>query len=388
MIDDKKIDIVMLSKFRPSEGGRETWAYQFIPRVLVADPKLNLHVYGLSINARENSDAILRKSVKEADRDRLETTFLANKKSKIPKVFLMLMGLRRYFRHYGHSTAEIVIGVGGFLEGVLIHFTYKKSPKQKRVLWLRTIYSNEIAERVPRLVLPLIRILEKWILKKFDVLIANGECTADYYRNIGFEVKVIPNAVNIDYWSLPEPEIKLPINVSFIGRLAKVKGIEEFSELAHRIKMGMYADKFTFHLIGGGLKQDSIKKLIKEGKILYHGEVDNANLRPFLTMTDVCVALTWASIKLGGGGVSNALLEQLAARRVLVAWDNNIFNRVLDENTAYLIEQGNVGGLEACLLRIIKNLDMAKSKASNGHDRVKRFSFEKHVSLFFEYIIE
>lgn len=91
--------------------------------------------------------------------------------------------------------------------------------------------------------------------------------------------------------------------------------------------------------------------------------MQNAALPGILPSIDVCVALTRSD---GGGGTSNAMLEQMAAGRVMLAWDNVIFRQWLHHENAFLAPQGDVDGLEACLAAISRDRAEALRRAGNG----------------------
>ena len=98
----------------------------------------------------------------------------------------------------------------------------------------------------------------------------------------------------------------------------------------------------------------------------------------------VCVALTLSSLGLGGGGVSNALVEQMAAGRILVAWDNDIFRQVLDSSMAYLVPQGDARALANAFLYIALNRGEALERAARAWEKSTSYAISTHVDKFFE----
>ena len=93
------------------------------------------------------------------------------------------------------------------------------------------------------------------ILRRADLLIANGDDTAAHYRARGFDVTVIKNAVDLKRWTMAPPKLKPPLHVAFIGRLAQVKGINEFLAAAREMA-GNRGGPFVFHLAGDGPARD------------------------------------------------------------------------------------------------------------------------------------
>jgi glycosyltransferase involved in cell wall biosynthesis len=105
-----------------------------------------------------------------------------------------------------------------------------------------------------------------------------------------------------------------------------------------------------------------------------------------LSEMHICVALTYvrgeADDFSGGGGVSNALLEQMAAGRIIVAWDNAAFRQVLDERSAFLAPQGDREALLDALTQIHADPRAAEEKARTAAEIARGYSFESHLDRF------
>jgi glycosyltransferase involved in cell wall biosynthesis len=101
---------------------------------------------------------------------------------------------------------------------------------------------------------------------------------------------------------------------------------------------------------------------------------------------DVCTALTFvrqgADQKGGGSGVSNALLEQMAAGRVCLCWDNAAFRQVLDERSGYFARQGDAGELAARLKQIAENPSEALNRALTGQQLAENYGLDAHMQRF------
>ena len=114
--------------------------------------------------------------------------------------------------------------------------------------------------------------------------------------------------------------------------------------------------RFAFHIVGDGPAKADVLRAEEKGIVRYHGALPNEAVPDFLRGMDVCVALTFAGSDLasgsGGAGVSNSLLEQMGAGRVLLCWDNPAFRQVLDAESAYFVPQGDVAALQEALAQI------------------------------------
>lgn len=369
----------MLSNFGRADGGRETWAYNFIPRLLRRYPGLRLHVVGLRVDGEpDNSDSLL-KSVDERDRDRLSTGFVRARANRLPNALSFWTGLRRAAPTRAASP-RFVVAVGSFVElaAVLISDTYRRSGK---ILWLRTIFADEKAHRIPRAARPLLQRIEDAVLRRADLLIANGEDTAEHYRRRGFDVRVIANAIELDRWRLPPPAFANPVNIAYIGRLTQVKGIEEFIAAA-RLANERDRARFAFHVVGDGPLKTTVERAAAQGLLRYHGAIANESVPAFLEGMDACVALGFAGGERGGSGISNALLEQAATGRLLICWDNRAYRQVLDERSCCFVGQGDVGHLAGTFVRIAQDPGKAVARARAAMAVAAGYGIDQHMDQF------
>ena len=371
----------MLSNLGPAEGGRETWLYNFVPRLLQRFPTLGVRIHGFRLDGEPDNRAKLVGVVDEGDRNRISIDFVEARRGRLPNAFAFWSGLRRSARN--STQPRFVIAVGSWVEllAVLVSGAFRRSGK---ILWLRTIFLDEKAHRIPTAGRGLIRRTEDAILRRANLLVANGDDTAAHYRARGFDVTVIKNAVDLKRWTMAPPTLDRPLHVAFIGRLAQVKGINEFLAAARE----MAATEFIFHVAGDGPARDDALALEREGRLRFHGPLPNEDVPGFLRNMDVCVALTFAGSDLGGGsggaGVSNSLLEQMAAGRVLLCWDNPAYRQVLDEESAYLVKQGDASAINAALTQIASDPAEAKTRAQRAAEIARGYGFEAHMDLFTE----
>lgn len=375
------VDLIMLSNFGRTDGGRETWAYNLIPLWLQSDMSLNLSIYGLTPHeARDNSGEML-KAVDAESRSRLRMHCFPAKWPKLPLFFSMFFQFLRHSRRTVTEAPHLVLGVGGLFEMLMLLGAAGKYWNSNRVLWMRGIFCNEKADRLPSFLLPLLRKFEVYCLKKADLLIANGDDIAAHYAEYGLQVHVIKNGVDMKKWAMPKPALAPPIKVAYVGRLAKVKGIEYFLDMIRSMKKE-HRSAFEFHIVGDGPYADAALDLARQGALSYHGAIDSSDLPRALGRFDVCVALTLASATCGGGGTSNAMLEQMAAGRVVVAWDNVIFRQLLDQQNAYLVPQGDISELAKALIEIASDKETACAKAEAAKGYVAGFSLETQIVKF------
>jgi glycosyltransferase involved in cell wall biosynthesis len=131
-----------------------------------------------------------------------------------------------------------------------------------------------------------------------------------------------------------------------------------------------------------------VNKAHEDGVLLYEGPVPNEQMPAVLSRIHACVALTYVRGNTdrfsGGAGVSNALLEQMAAGRVIVAWDNAAFNQVLDDNCAFLVPQGDREAILAALVKMRASPSLAETRAARAAEIAENFSLDRHIARFSE----
>jgi glycosyltransferase involved in cell wall biosynthesis len=367
-----EIDLVMISNFGASDGGRETWAYQFVPRLLQELPDLRLNIFGLRAPGEPNNHDAFREVADPAS-NRLDQTYLSIGASKLPYSVLFAGLLRRASRTRGRA-APTILAVGSVMELLAILMSPEMS-KSRKILWLRTIWSHEKAARIPAALRWAAEAFERRILRRADLLIANGEDTADFYRSRGFKVEVIPNAVDVGRWDVDPPRLQAPVRIGFIGRIIEEKSYREFIGAARQLRGD---PRFEFSVVGGP-SNPIVDDAARDGTINYLSPVPNHEVKRVISELGVCVALGKSG---GGGGVSNALLEQMAAGRIIVAWDNPIYRQLLDEDCAYLVPQGSTAGLIEVFQAIANDPEKAAACGVSARDRAKHYGWETHLARF------
>lgn len=380
----KVLDIVMLSKFGKNDGGRETWAYTFLP-ALLEDPiikRLNIFGYRLKTELDSKEDLLKISQTK----GKINPVIFKGDSTIFPRIIPYILNIRNYNKKNKKQRSDLVLGVGGLFECLAI-LAVSRYRKTRKVLWLRSIFMDEKANRIPSYLDTFLRHCEILVLKKMDILLANGDDIKAYYEARGLKVKVIRNGVDFNRWNLVEFKKKKKIDIVYVGRLSKVKGIESF--LGAITKIGANdRSKFNFHVVGDAdsyLKQ--VLEMEQEGQIIYHGLLENKDLPDFLKNKEVCVALTYSSLKGGGGGTSNALLEQMASGRIIVAWDNPIFQQLLNDQNSFLVPQYSETGLIDVFVKIHESLeDVLLTKSNNAKMVAKRLSIPEMVQTFKNWI--
>lgn len=375
------IDLIMISKLGTSDGGREIWLKNFLQEIGGSVPdKNNLFFNLITLNKAEKN--ILNKEYDFLIKNHIQYKPIF-KKIPISIKFIIFCLIKFFFKK---KEAEHVLAVGGLEEALATVMGYSfRRVRGKRILWLRTIYTKEKGYLLNRFTQKFLLMFEIFIIKNFfDLIVANGDDTADFYRAYGVECHVIKNSIDLKKWSNPDSNFsENKLDIAFIGRLAEVKGIKSFLDAIIVLKESMPTENIKFHVIGDGPFSVEVEKLANKNLLTYYGAIPNQDLPKIMKKFDCCVGLTYLSEFMGGGGVSNALIEQMASGKIMVCWANNIFYNVLNQDSCYFVNQGNIEELADTFLEISNNKEISAKKVLNSYLISQNYSIEIHVKIFF-----
>jgi glycosyltransferase involved in cell wall biosynthesis len=370
----RRVTLLMLSKMGAGDGGRETWLANFLDEVARQGRDVVFDVIHQQAEAPTLLDVASRAGVV----GRVHQVARRWPWLPVSAEFLLRLAVGPPIR----ATDAPIIAVGSLAEAMGALWLTASDGKARRFMWLRGIYTREKSAQLPGMTRRLVLALERFVLGRFGTVIANGADTAAFYRTQGIDSHVIANAVPLGKWTMPLPTDAGTLRVAFIGRLTDVKGIGEFLEAAEACEREA-PGACSFHVAGDGPARARVEAVAARMPLVVHGQLDNDAVRDLVRACDACVALTVSSPRLGGGGVSNALVEQMAAGRILFAWDNDIFRQVLDASSAYLVPQGDAPALAGAMLRAACARGEALQRADGARRLSRRYSIETHVDAFF-----
>lgn len=238
---------------------------------------------------------------------------------------------------------------------------------------------------------------QKLLVKLYKIAVKSAECVffqnqhdRQFFIEHGIQCKkdgLLPGSgVNLDKFTpLPYPADD-KIVFTYIARIMKTKGIDEFLEAAKAIKMDY--PNVEFHVCG--YYEDNYKDIIesaqKSGVIEYHGLVND--VRPYEASSHCIVLPTYHP-----EGVSNVLLEAAACARPIITTDRPGCREVVDDGiTGFLVKERDGRDLVEKMERFIatENSDReamgikARKKVENEFDRklvVDAYMAEIHCFL-------
>jgi glycosyltransferase involved in cell wall biosynthesis len=180
---------------------------------------------------------------------------------------------------------------------------------------------------------------------------------------------VLENGVDIPrYSNLPPPRFP-PRRIGAVANLRPIKGVDVFIEAAARL--APRCPDLTFHVAGEGPERSRLEQLIESrglaGRFHLHGAV--ADVPEFLGRLDVVTLPSYAE------GMSNALLEALAAGRPVIATDVGANAHVLGEGRfGTLVPPGDAAALAQAIARQVseprpEQIDAARRHVGHNYSR-------------------
>ena len=373
---NKKIDIIMISDLKKTSGGRESWFYNFTTKLYKLSPSYKIVIFASTKGIKIDNVKVNDVNINDIG------------KSRCPRSFEFLL---KYTKTYFHNKkdVDVAISVGGIFEALCLIINYRRRNfKGVKVAWIRSIFSLEknITNKVIKF---FILKVEKKIYSNIDFIITNGPDTGAFYAKLGVNNIVINNAIDLTLWKESNKFLNEKINICYVGRLSDVKGIKFFLDsirLFKKIDSELF-NKFVFNIVGPGCSKiiNIIDDMQNDKMLKYHGSIDNDKLSKFLVNMDCSVGLTLLDDNFGGAGISNALIEQMSSGLLMITWENEIFNQVVSDKSAIMVEQGSVEGLVNAYK---ETLDFSKNKTiiRESIKLSKKYDINVHVKRFLEQI--
>jgi galacturonosyltransferase len=184
------------------------------------------------------------------------------------------------------------------------------------------------------------KMLYKISVKKSYKVFFQNSGDKDYFvqnKMVANNYAMLPGSgVNLEQYAVRDLPSEDKVNIIFIGRVMKLKGIDQYLECAKNIR-GKYPN--TNFYIAGFVEEDRYKEIVdtfhKQGIVDYIGFQKDIKL-----WIQKCHCIILPSH--GGEGVPNVLLESAAMGRICISSTINGSEDVVEDGvTGYLFETGN-----------------------------------------------
>lgn len=213
-------------------------------------------------------------------------------------------------------------------------------------------------------------------LKNIDVCVAVSEAAAEHVSAVlGKPVQIIPNAVNLAAFTLPEtwhPIDETKKTLLYVGRLEARKGVKY---LLSAFKLFHEKHPDTQLIIGGNgpdrkaLEQQAVDE--GTGAVLFMGYLQDAHKKELLQRADLFCAPA-----IYGESFGVILIEALASGQVLVAGNNPGYVSVLKElGTTSLVDARDIKAHAALLEKMLYDEALRANYKKWAQQYVKQYDY-------------
>ncbi len=228
------------------------------------------------------------------------------------------------------------------------------------------------------------RRLGRWMGRLADLTLTNSDSGKQaLMQNEGLhpeKIAVLENGVDLERFPIGDPPLRNRdvVRIGIVANLRPVKNIDGLIRAAEHLKAAH--SNAQFEVAGEGEQRPELEKVIRE-----RGLIDNfrllgsvSDVPGFLARQDIAVLCSHSE------GMSNALLEYMAAGRAIVATDVGANARLIaHERSGLIVPPGDDTALADAIVWLIANPARASEMAKTARRKVEaEYSREAMVRRF------
>ena len=216
----------------------------------------------------------------------------------------------------------------------------------------------------------------KWVASRIDIRVAVSKDAVDLaQRYIGGDYEVLFNGIELGDYSSPSTTPRENA-IFFIGRHEERKGLsillEAFSKLPPDVHLWIASD--------GPQTAELKTRFASDARIEWLGRISDSE-----KISRMGRASVFCAPSLHGESFGVVLLEAMAAGTPVVASNLDGYRNVAtDDETALLVETGNVASLAAAIARVLVDSRLAARLTANGREHAQRFSMDALADRYVE----
>ncbi|WP_345853831.1 glycosyltransferase family 4 protein [Shewanella algae] len=369
--NNRGLIILIASNLSHSGGGRETWISNFVNSSLIID--YYEEIYIICIGA-EPKDAIVFN-----DKVNVTRCSYSSFSSFIKFILFSRKELGKIIKNLISKRIDI-ISCGSWVESISLYLglRFRQRGKEiKSICWIRSIAVKELKRIYPKFILPICAYVENSLLGKHDIVIANGNDTADYYQKLGISCHIIPNSIHLNKF---KPTSAVEPRFVYCGRLSIEKGVAELvSSITSLSSRGIKFSEIDF--IGSGPELARTQAILASiPQVYFKGSVSQEKIPEVLRDYNISFHLTLSG-DLGGGGISHSVLESLASGHLIVCWDSPIYRQIEGSENFFLVPEGNVQIL-ADTIEYLSRDNIRDDLISHSRNSAEKYSFDLHLKKY------
>lgn len=214
---------------------------------------------------------------------------------------------------------------------------------------------------------------KRFFLKKADLVVANSKAGLLYYKING---QVLYNAIDLNRF-LPKTN-NSSFNIIMVANFTDYKDHKTFINASIKLAKNNIID--NIYLVGDGKYKPIFKEMIPaflKDRFIFTGSV--SNVEEYLNKCEVGVLCSSNKYR---EGISNSILEYMAARLIVVATDNGGTNEIIVDNyNGFLIKAEDPEGLFEKIKYIKDNYKRLEHLKDNAMKVLReKFDYDKNIN--------
>ena len=216
----------------------------------------------------------------------------------------------------------------------------------------------------------------KWVASRIDIRVAVSKDAVELaQRYIGGDYEVLFNGIELGDYSTPSTSPRENA-IFFIGRHEERNGLSNLLEALAKLPPDV-----RLWIASDGPQTAELKtRFATDTRIDWLGRISDAE-----KISRMGRASVFCAPSLHGESFGVVLLEAMAAGTPVVASNLDGYRNVAtDDETALLVETGNVASLASALARVLADSRLAARLTANGREHAQRFSMDALADRYIE----
>ncbi len=231
---------------------------------------------------------------------------------------------------------------------------------------------------------PLLRRLLPKLQGKIAMSQAARECVSRY---IPGDYQIIPNGVDVDFFSpqVPPPEkfVDGKVNILFVGRLEKRKGLDYLLSAYAKVKSQFPSVRLIVVSTSSKLphKYEEVVKDNKLADVLFTSFVSSGDLPRYYRSADICCFPA-----IGSESFGIVLLEAMASGKPVVASNIIGYREVLTHGEeGLLVPPRDEEALAQALLHLVRDKPLRQQMGAKGRVKAEKYSWKNIAQKVIDY---
>ena len=246
----------------------------------------------------------------------------------------------------------------------------------KKILTIHGIYSKQIEQLHGNTTGKMSNKLQFDALSWADAITVISKEAYDYYSDLKFNVKQIPNGIDITKSTSPKKKM-YEKQVIFAGRLSKEKGIQTLIEVCKKLP-----ETIDLIIVGSGPEEHNVKNLsLEKDNIHYLGQMNHEDTIKLIQNSDVLLQPSLSE------GISTTILEAMTSKTCILT--SNVGGNIeLIENkkSGVLVKPLDYDSFLKELMNLINDPNLRRQLSDSAFEKSKEYCWsvigKKYLKLY------